>query len=67
MRDFDARAATEELRFDGAAGAARGLGAGVATLAGIEVELSEVRMTRTAQGDWDGARSGDPLASSRDR
>lgn len=79
MRDFDARAVTEALRVDGSASLElvlrhevpqvrpEDLVRGLATLAAMEVDLAEVRMTRTAQGTWDGTRIGDPLCSSRER
>lgn len=77
VRDFDTRAATLRLQVHGSEvlelvlrhevpqvrpdDVVRGL----AGLAGIEVDPATLRMTRTAQGPWDGHRIGDPLDSSR--
>lgn len=38
---------------------------GLAGLAGIDLDPAMLRMTRTAQGEWDGHRISDPLDSSR--
>lgn len=76
LRDFDTRAATLALHVDADVvelvlrhevpqvrpdDVVRGL----AALAGQEVDPATIRMTRTAQGPWDGDRITDPLASSR--
>ena len=77
MRDFDTRAATVSLR---AVDADRlelvlrhevpqvrpdDIVRALAALAGLEVDPAVVRLTRVAQGVWDGSRIIDPLTSHR--
>lgn len=77
LRDFDTRAATLQLQVQDEQSLELVLRHEVpqvrpddvvralAGLAGIDLDPAVLRMTRTAQGEWDGHRISDPLDSSR--